>query len=160
VPTQRDSPVHRDTLLLDALKAVRVRDLLSPSRPAPITFLKDTPTSVLLLRASEAAQQDVFPVVDASGRMIGLITSASLRVLALEQRDATWALAADIMEPPVWVRPEDDLRLATERLLANGMRELPVLDAEGKVLGILDEAEVARLHVQAAARVEEPSQGF
>ena len=56
------------------------------------------------------------------------------------------------MQPPVFVRPEDDLRRATECLVTNGLREVPVVDDGGTVVGFLDEREVARIYLKADAR--------
>ena len=50
------------------------------------------------------------------------------------------------------MQKDDDLRKATELLVANGLRELPVVDAAGAVVGFLDEREVARLYLKAEAR--------
>lgn len=154
VPTQRDSPVHRDALLLDVLRGVRVKDLIAEGRPF-VTFDRATSAADMLAQVSESTWQDVFPVVDESKRMIGLVSADSLRVLAGEQKDALWAIAADIMQPAVSVRPDDDLRKATECLVANGLREVPVVDADGAVIGFLDETEVAKLHLSAADRASD-----
>lgn len=152
VPTQRDSPVHRDALLLDVLKAMHVADLMVRGR-VHVSFAPDTPASEMLQRMGEAASQEVFPVLQ-DGVLKGLVSAATMRVLALERRDIPWAIAADLMQPPVSVQPEDDLRQASQRLLASGLRELPVVDPEQRIIGFLDEAEIARAYVRAAARAE------
>jgi predicted transcriptional regulator len=55
------------------------------------------------------------------------------------------------MLPPVFVRPDDDLRTAAGVLVQNDLREVPVVE-EGRVVGFLDEARVA----EAYARVVQP----
>ncbi len=153
VPTQRESPTHRDAVLLDVLCAMRVQDSLRADRPL-IRFAPNTQTREMIERASLAVDQEVFPVVDEEGRLQGLVTSATLRVAAAELRHAAWALAADLMQPPVSVAPTDNLRLATERMIQNSLSELPVLDANGTLLGLLDEHDVANVYLQAATRAE------
>ncbi len=59
------------------------------------------------------------------------------------------------MIPQVTVKPSDDLRRATERLLGNNLREIPVVGADGGIAGFVDEAEIARVYLQAAARAED-----
>ncbi len=152
--TQRESPVHRDALLLDVLKAVRVADLV-PRAKAFVSFSLRTPTTEMLRELADGAGQEVFPVVDATGRMLGIVTSEALSVLATERDDAAWALAADVMLPPVSAGLDDDLRRASEVLVSNGLRALPILDAAGKVIGLLDEAEVAKVYLGAAERAEQ-----
>jgi CIC family chloride channel protein len=152
--TQRDSPVHRDALLLDVLKAVRVKELMSSERRFA-SFQPNTSAAEMLRHLGEATWQDVFPVLDRDDKLIGLVSSDLMRVLATEGKDTPWALAADIMQPAVWVKPEDDLRDASQRIVANGLRELPVVDDQQRVVGFLDEREVAKVYLKAAARADE-----
>ena len=48
------------------------------------------------------------------------------------------------------VRPDTNLRTAAELLLANKLREIQVVDTSGQVVGLLDEAEIARCYLKAA----------
>ena len=150
----RDSPAHRDALLLEALQSIRVADLATRSGPH-VRFAPSTIGAEMLRQASDASWQDVFPVIDSSGALRGLVTADSLRILAADREGTTWAVAADLMIPPVTVKPSDDLRRATERLLGNNLREIPVVGADGGIAGFVDEAEIARVYLQAAARAED-----
>ena len=152
--TQRDSPVHRDALLIDVFKAIRVKDLMTHGQPF-VSFDPRTPAQEMIRHVSEATWQDVFPVVGREGKMIGLVTGDSMRVLGTEGNNLPWALAADVMQPPVCVHPEDDLRKATEVLVANGLREVPVVDDNHAVIGFLDEREVAQVYLDAEGRTRE-----
>ena len=129
--------------MIDVLKAIFVKDLMTHGRPF-VTFTPQTSTVEMLRHVSESTWQDVFPVVDASGLMVGLVSADAMRILSDDRKDPPWLIAADIMHPPVSVRIDDDLRKATEQLVANGLRELPVLDGDDVVIGFLDEREVAR----------------
>jgi CIC family chloride channel protein len=151
--TQRDSPVHRDDLMRDVLERIRVSELIPPESLVR-AFEPRTSTTDMLRIASESSAQEVFPVTDPEGKMVGLVSSALLHVLAAEHDDAPWTLAADIMQPPVSVRPGDHLRTAAERLVAHGLREIPIVDEDHRVLGLLDEAGLARVYVEAARRAE------
>jgi CIC family chloride channel protein len=151
VPTLRDSPVHRGALLLDVLRSIRVGDRMSQGR-AFVRFDPQTPAREMLQKISESTWQDVFPVIDASERMAGIVTADGLRVLATEGTDLPWAIAADLMQAPISVRPDDDLRLATERLVAHKLREIPVVDAHGHIVGFLDESDVATVYLDSVSR--------
>jgi CIC family chloride channel protein len=151
VATQRDSPVHRDALLIDILKAVPVKELMTHGRPF-VTFAPDTSTPEMLRHLGESTWQDVFPVVEGGGAMIGIVSADAMRILSAEREHISWPVAADVMLPPVSVHVDDDLRKATEHLVANGLRELPVVDASGVVVGFLDEREIAKLYLKAEAR--------
>jgi CIC family chloride channel protein len=154
VATQRDSPVHRDALLIDVLRAIPVKDLMTHGRPF-VTFVPQTSTAEMLRHVSDSTWQDVFPVVGGSGVMVGIVSADAMRILAAERENTPWPLAADVMQPPISVQVDDDLRKATEQLVANGLRELPVVDASGAVIGFLDEREVARLYLKAEARASD-----
>ncbi|HEY4102724.1 MAG TPA: chloride channel protein [Polyangiaceae bacterium] len=152
-PALRDSSGNRDAILLDALRRIHVKDVMQ-SAAAPVCFFKETPTSELIRHASAATGQEVFPIIGADGRLSGLISSTTMRVLSAERSHATWTLAADLMQDPVSVRLEDDLRTATEAMVKNELRELPVVSAENFVLGMVDESDIAAIYLQAAARAE------
>ena len=117
-----------------------------------VSFTPQTSTVEMLLHVSQSTWQDVFPVIDPNGLMVGLVSADAMRVLSAERVDTPLMIAADIMHPPVSVRMDDDLRRATEQLVANGLRELPVVDAANAVIGFLDEREVARIYLRAEAR--------
>ena len=48
------------------------------------------------------------------------------------------------------VRADVDLRTAAETMLTNKLREIQVTDADGKVIGLLDEADISRFYLKAA----------
>lgn len=152
VATQRDSPVHRDALLVDVLRGIRVCDVMTRERPF-VSLHRRTTAAEMLGHLSEATWQDVFPVLD-EGKLVGIVTGDGMRVLAKERKDIEWMLAADVMQPPVMVSPEEDLRCATERLVANGLREVPAVDGSGRVVGFLDEREIAAVYLNAVTRAE------
>jgi CIC family chloride channel protein len=153
VPTQRDSPIHRDSLLLDVLRGMRVSQLMQ-SGTSPVCFRKHTGAAEILAKVRDTADQEVFPVLDDAEHVVGLVTAATLRVMSLELEDTRWTLAVDLMQQVLSVRLDDDLRTATERMVSSALRELPVLDAEGRLLGLLDESEVAEVYLKAAFRAE------
>jgi CIC family chloride channel protein len=146
VPSKRESPVHREAMVLDVLKTVKVRDVIVQGRPF-VRFDQRTPSSEMIQVASDATWQDVFPVLGESGSLVGMVTSDNLRILASEIAGQPLTIAADVMQPPVTVRSDADLRDASQVLVEHGLREAPVLDAEGRIIGFLDEADVAKAYL-------------
>jgi chloride channel protein, CIC family len=51
------------------------------------------------------------------------------------------------------VKVDADLKTAAETMLANKLREIQVIDPDGKVIGLLDEADISRCYLDAADRV-------
>ena len=153
VSTLRESPVHRDTLILSVLQTLRVSDVVKAAAP-PVCFSPGTPLVELLEQASLASGQELFPVVSADGRLVGLVTSATMRVAIAQRDDSSWVLAADLMQAAVSVHGSDDLRTTGERMLSSGLRELPILSKEGLVIGLVTESDLASIYLRGAARAE------
>jgi CIC family chloride channel protein len=145
VPTKRDSPAHREDLIFDVLTGMRVADVVVRDRPYE-TFTTRTPAREVVQRAAATAWQDVFPVLDASGKLVGIVLSDILRTIAANPDANELTIAHDLMVPPVVVLDTADLQRALEVILEHGLREILVTDAEGKIIGFLDEAEITRVY--------------
>jgi len=106
----------------------------------------------LLAGLSKPGGREVFPVVE-GGRVIGIVTLSDLVTLAASSDPGDGALkAADVMRPPPAVRPSDAMRVAFGRMLANGIREIPITDDDGRLLGFLDELSIARAYTKMAGK--------
>jgi signal-transduction protein with cAMP-binding, CBS, and nucleotidyltransferase domain len=143
VPTRSDSPVHQKDYPIQMLRRMRVREVLVYDRPY-ITFSQSTSAAEVVRRIGESNWQDAFPVLGSDGRVVGLIDAQQLRVLAPERDLDRLAVAFDLMSPPVLLSTSDSLYGAMETLLKSGLRELPVCDRTGRIVGFLDEAEVVK----------------
>jgi CIC family chloride channel protein len=150
VATKRDSTAHRDDLIFDVLTGVRVTDVVVRNRPY-VTFTTRTHASEVTQRAATTAWQDVFPVLDEGGKLVGIILSDILRTMAANPDIGEFAIAHDLMVPPVCVRDTDDLQRALEAILEHGLREIVVVDEEGRIVGFLDEAEINRVYHRATS---------
>ena len=151
VQTRRDSPAHRDDLILDFLKGIRVDEILVKDRPLA-SFARNTPASEVIRVVANADFQDAFPVLNADGKLVGVITAEILRTTAGDPDVSMLALADDMMGLPLSVRDSDDLHNALEIMIAHAMRELLVVDEDGKVLGVLDQTEITVAYLAATAR--------
>lgn len=147
VRTQKESPTHRDALVMDVLRGVKVREVVVVGRPY-LSFEAKTPAAEMVKMAGEATWQDVFPVIE-GGVLKGMVTSDALRMLAGEQSGLPFTIAADVMMRAVVVGLEDDVRAASQVMLSNGLRELLVVDEGGRIIGFLDEADVAKAYLEA-----------
>ena len=59
------------------------------------------------------------------------------------------ALLVDISRPPTCVRTTDDMRTVFELMRAEGLSELPVVDESDRVLGLIDEVDIAQMYLDA-----------
>ncbi len=107
------------------------------------------------MRASEMLEawrnnkaQDVYPVLDENRRILGVVTLDDLTLLATEPELVLLTNASDLMRPPLYVRAEDNLTAALESMVAHGIRDIPVTNVEGHLIGILDEASFAKAYLR------------
>lgn len=147
VPTKQDSPAHKPRAL-EVLKDIRVRAVVVSDRPF-LAFAPATPVTEVIQEVSKTTWQDVFPVLDEDDKLMGMITPELLRILAAERELEPWILAADAMRPPLTVHIDDDLRAVSRTMIDESLREVPVVDDEGHIIGFVDEAEIAQTYLQA-----------
>lgn len=151
VPTKRESPAHREDLIFDVLRGVRVTDVVVRDRPY-VTVSETTPARDVVQRVASNAWQDAFPVLSAEGKVVGVISSEILRTMAAEPEVGALTIAHDLMVAPVTVRDTDDLHTALEAILEHAVRELLVVDEAGRIVGFLDEAEITKVYHSATVK--------
>ena len=118
-----------------------VADLMT----SQLRCLKDTDT----LADAMAAMQELFirhvPVVDADGRLAGLITQRD--VLSCEHKKDPGTPLREIMcTDLVTVTPQTPLRTAAETMIFNKYGCLPVVD-DGELVGIITETDFLKLAI-------------
>ncbi len=131
---------------LDGLSIDRVRLYSSPH-----AFTPSDSAGRLLKVVETAGRQEVFPVLDRMARLVGIITLEDLTALAAEPDLEGVVCATDIMRPPVAFRQSDLVNRALDVMSSMGVRELPVIDSEMRVIGLVDEAAIAREYMRARA---------
>ena len=89
-------------------------------------------------------------MLDENGGLVGTIGVDIVRALARDPELGSFTVADDLMTQPVAVGENDDLHSALEALLAHGTREVIVVDAEGKIIGLLDETEITAVYSASA----------
>jgi chloride channel protein, CIC family len=147
VPTKKQSPAHRKDMILDVLGEICVRDVWT-SKPFA-TLTRGTSLLEALRFVTEFNEQDTFPVLADSGELLGVV-QADVILRAHARKDAeirgaeesTHDVLEHFMEEPFSIRLGTNLHKALELILAHHARELPVLDDDDRVIGLLDEAEI------------------
>lgn len=136
-----------ENAVADSFEGVRIDSLMNLKQQFT-TFLPATSAYEVKRQVAEADRQDVYPVLDKEGCLLGMITGEELRVLKDEPELLKLTNALDLMRPAVIVRPEDELRVALELMVKNGIRDIPVASPEGRFLGFVEETAVARAYVR------------
>ena len=81
-------------------------------------------------------------VVDEQGKIAGIVTSWDITRAMAEGRKA---LADVVSRRVVTAKPDEPLEIASKRMAKHNISALPVVDNEGKVLGIVTSEDVAKL---------------
>ena len=148
VANRRESPAHRDDLIQDVLRGILVADVVERGRPF-VAFDARTAAGQVISRIAACDWQDTFPVLADDGRVIGTIDADILRTASQSPEIGAIAIAHDMMSGPAAVQETEDLHRALSALLEHEVRELLVLDAQGRIVGFLDESDVARAYHEA-----------
>jgi len=135
------------TDVLDGLTIERIR-LVSGDIA---TFERSDRAEAMLDAVEAAGRQEVFPVLDPKRRLVGIVTLEDLTALAAETDLGDLICAADVMRPPVSLKQQDLVVKALDLMQSLAVRELPVLDAEGQILGLVEEAAIAHEYMRARA---------
>jgi CIC family chloride channel protein len=115
------------------------------------TFTPSQLGATLLEVLETAARQEVFPVLDSSQRLVGIITLEDLMAFAAEPDLDQLVCASDIMRPAVALRRHELASRALELMLSIGVRELPVVDDDQRIVGLVDEAAIVHEFVRGRA---------
>jgi Mg/Co/Ni transporter MgtE len=96
-------------------------------------------------------EQSTFPVVDPTGKLLGVVESSAIAFAADTPADEPSALASDLMQPAPIVRATDDLRKVAELFLSSGLPQLHIVDANGGIEGVIDESDITRTYLTRVA---------
>ena len=128
-----------------------VKDLMSSKF---VKVAEQDQISQVVVKIAEDKETMLACVMDEEGRLKGIITPKEV-LRAVEIREfgtirrpffegpeilhiLSSKYAKDIMSPPVSVKPEDSVDKAIDIMLDKGFYEVPVVDEEGKIVGLID----------------------
>jgi CIC family chloride channel protein len=143
---EQDGIQLRDRSRLEVLEQLKLRELTVEC--ADRACVKAGGPASDLLAMPLPVGQHVFPVLDSSETIVGLVSSDDLAILEAEPSLSRLITASDIMRPAASVRVDDTLFTALELMRAEQLPELPVLDDDGKLLGFIDETTIAGAYLR------------
>lgn len=113
------------------------------------------------------------PVVTADGVIVGVVSEADLirdrvqadpRMHEIPVDDGAASrprIVAEVMSPhAITVRPETDLTTAIDLTTSTGIKSLPVVDHDDRVVGVLSRRDVVRMMAKSDQRLEEEVDAF
>lgn len=139
---------------------MRVRDIMTTTVVTATTETSFQELVDLMLHHGVSG----IPVIDGDRRPVGVVTEADLIAKEaypsphrhradplLGQTENTWAAksrglrAADLMTAPVRTAgPDDAVSTTAARMIATGVNRLPVVDRDGRLIGIVSRYDVLR----------------
>jgi CBS domain-containing protein len=123
---------------------VRVRDYMV----LEVEHLPSTTTVAEAIRRVTRSRHHGLPVTDASGKLVGFV---SAKELLRHARDVGMPLS-DLIRPGTYTaRPETDLDDAARIMFRFGLRDLPIVDEDGRLCGIISNLDVVRSHFERAS---------
>jgi CBS-domain-containing membrane protein len=85
------------------------------------------------------------PVLDRDDRLVGMLSSGDV----LRAGELTDETVGELMtHPPVSVAEHQDLAEVVTKLLPHGLRSLPVIDEDGRVVGMFSRGDALRIMLQ------------
>lgn len=128
-----------------------VKDLMSSKF---VKVAEQDQISQVVVKIAEDKETMLACVLDEEGRLKGIITpKEALRAVEIREfgtirrpffegseilRILSSKYAKDIMSPPVSVKPEDSVDKAIDIMLDKGFYEVPVVDEQGKIVGLIN----------------------
>ncbi|MCQ2394539.1 MAG: IMP dehydrogenase, partial [Kiritimatiellae bacterium] len=125
-----------------AAEVAKVKNYLNGLIAKPVCFHAND--DIAFLRAEKrrlGLKFNGFPVLDDQERLVGMISGSDMRYAPMDA-----AKLSDVMQKdPITAKPGTSLKKAYEIMRANKMGKLPLVDKNGKVVGLYSFTDVQRL---------------
>ncbi|GAC1410025.1 MAG: CBS domain-containing protein [Gemmatimonadaceae bacterium] len=96
------------------------------------------------------------PIVDDGGKVVGIVTDRDLAVRGVAAGKDSNTKLNDLMTPVAnCCGPDDDLRDVEQKMAELQVRRIPIVDAGGRSVGIISQADIARAAGSADGTVTE-----
>ncbi len=159
VTSRVDSPAHLGSFAVDVLKTSRIRDSWEPQPTAVLSVQGDASLPSLVQMAARSAQ-NLFPVTDAAGRLIGELSIEDVRRALLSEAPPELVVAVDLMRPAVGPLRVDDNLATAAALLAGRQTDavIVVTSAESpEVLGVFSRRDLIVAYGRKMERIRKDS---
>lgn len=87
------------------------------------------------------------PVVDADGKVVGILAQRDLQLAARHFREANVEVSDVMHTPVVTVAPDESLKSAAERMMSGRIGGLPVVDGD-RIVGVITERDLLRALIE------------
>jgi CIC family chloride channel protein len=143
------SPAHQGDYVRTVLAQLRVGQFITPGQDVPVLHPGDRLPQIIEKLSQDSHQ--ALPVVDAEGRLLGVVSLEELVVASQSPDLFPLIVATDLMRTGVIpLKPDDRLDHAMELFVENDLLALPVVDgtSEGRIVGIVKRADVSGAYLR------------
>ncbi len=136
------SPAHMGEFARGVLENMHVHEAMVVR---PVTLIPENMPFEMLIKLVTGSQDSYFPVVDARGQLIGILSINDLRAILFEQSLAKVVVARDVATlNVVTVSWDESLQDALYKMIQLNVDELPVTraDAPGKIAGMISKRDI------------------
>ena len=123
---------------------VHVRDYMV----LDVEHLTDTTTVGEAIQRLTRSRHHGLPVTDRDGRLIGFVSAKEL----LRNADHRYRILSEIIRPGTYTAtPEMALDDVARIIFRFGLRDLPIVDGEGRLCGVISNLDIVRSHFERAS---------
>jgi|GEM_PF-469547 len=130
-------------LMIARVHPERCRDIMTKD---PV-FCQATDTAVIAAKLMKRHNIGALPVIDnlRSRKLVGIVTDRDLamRVVAESRNPESVTVDAVMSRSPVTCSPDDEYQKALDLMEKHQVRRIPAVDRNGRVVGMISEADVA-----------------
>ncbi|MBA2482148.1 MAG: chloride channel protein [Planctomycetes bacterium] len=133
-----DSPAHRSHLFSDLFADTTVGDLMDATGPQPFVSVGvHDPLQVCRTVLAEN-RQSIVPVIGPERRLVGMVTQDDVRAMSMQRELDHLVLAEDLASGAASaLQRGDNLARAMRRMTSQHLDELPVVDAQRRLIGVI-----------------------
>lgn len=139
VARRTDSPVHLGEMMGEVLDRLTVGAALRIDQRDPVVTVQASAPLSELMEAFSETRHACFPVVDAEGRLQGVIDDRALRQAICDDAVRDVLVAADLTESAPLLVASETLHSAMQKMVSSGQEELVVVASDDPlhVVGML-----------------------
>ena len=120
----------------------RVKHHLNGLISSPITFnINDTLETVAIRRVEKGYSFSGFPILDDAGRLVGILTSKDIRFSPSKTARVSEVMTSEVITAPVGT----NLQEAYDLMQRHKIGKLPLVDADGRLVGLYSYSDVRQL---------------
>ena len=137
---------YEDTLYVeDAILATPISELM-----ARHPLIVDADTNVVDAVDAMNAHHIGCVLVRKSGKLVGIFTERDLmRRVIFQEGNRTWKVDSVMTSDPATLPPNASIAFALNKMSVDGYRHIPVVDEEGKPIGVISIKDIVALLVEA-----------